>query len=196
MSNALLPGQTEIPDEVIDDEIDPQILSIAKRINDRVKNRVHTPYRKAILARLQAPNQNALPPMTYQSYKVVYGQHSHFAREDVAECEKLNRGRSNKDLLNPRESNYGPGDTFTPQSDGEALMVDQDPNKYQPIGVVVGSEQAGAADLLAEINRLKANEAAKDAEMKELQKQLDEIRLKLPAPTQPAAAEKPTGNRK
>lgn len=163
-----------------EDGISPEIIALARKIQDRAQGRSVTPYRKSLLARLQSPVQTTLPPFQYQTYRVTTGRHSHYRREDVVAIEKTNVGRAGN-TVSPRETLYGPGDTFTPQSDGEALLVDQDPMKFQVIGLVADSNKEGSAELLAEINRLRAKEAEKDAQMEEMRRSLAEVQAVMKA---------------
>lgn len=151
-------------------ENNPQVLALARKLISGAAGKQLSPYRRELIERLRAKNQKTLQPMTYQSYRLMAGKHTHCTKDALAEAVEINKNRPANDPVNPQESTFLPGDIITPQSDAEALLMDQDPGKFQPVGLInAPSGQEDAAALLAEVNRLKAIEADKDRRIAELE---------------------------
>lgn len=159
-----------LTDAEMDAHLSPEILALARRLTTRIAGQQLSPYRQQLLTRLRSRDQKSLPPFTYQSYRLMAGKHSHLTKEAIAEAHRLNKARPGQDLVNPEEKHFIPGDIITPQSDGEALLLDQDNLKYMPLGErpEIGGQEDAAA-LLAEVNRLKQLDANKDAKIAELE---------------------------
>lgn len=155
----------------------PEEIEYARRLHQRAAAHRHTPYRKALLARIEAAKRGAklpeLPGGVYESYRVVFGQHSrHDLKDKLENAERYNRllreYRENAkagvhgqppQLQDPRTHTFNPGDVVTPETDAEALMMDQDAALNQPKKkfAAIGREDAGfnIDELTAETNRLK-----------------------------------------
>lgn len=154
------------------------------RLDKRAKVHQKSKYHQAILDRVfPQPGQPVpeLPGGQYQSYELIAGKHfrpdqAHVeaARaEYLAKCEEAKRnGRPLPDLNafpEVRLTEYKAGSIVTPQNDGEALEMLQNPDKWRPLH----EERDRISELLAEQNRLKQTDAEKDRIIAQLRAELE-----------------------
>lgn len=148
------------------DNVTEEDLAILNRLRTLQSSRKLTPYRETLRRRLAAKDQKTLPLFQYQAYRVMAGTHTHITLEDLAEAVKVNQNRPRNDPSNPKETTFSAGQTFTPITDAEALMVDQDPIKFLPLGLpgMPSDDPASRqiSELEAEIARLRTESKAKD----------------------------------
>lgn len=178
MSDPSLAYDDEAPGGFMDPT--PEELALVRRLRQRANQTQHSPYRKALLARSRCRKQEQadkipLPGGGYQSYRLMHGRHERYDLRDVEiarkESARLKEAHGpNFAPLDPEKHIFRPGDVVTPETDLEALMIDQDPMKFRPLGP---AEAAQTPDLLeAELNRQKQLAGEKDAEIAALKEQL------------------------
>ncbi len=170
------------------DEVTAEELNLIRRIRERSKAHQHTPYRKALLDRIRRAKlgqpvgpPSELPGGGYITYQLLFGKHSHIDKADlersrknyqekVEEAKKLNLRAP--DPFSPVAVEFHPkgNNTVVPQDDMEALALDQDPNKFRPLTGAGHQSTATIDDLMAEVERLKGENARKDQELAEARK--------------------------
>lgn len=150
----------------LDDVITAEDIAFARRLKERLQNPL-TPYRQTLIKRLEEPDEKLRPAIQYQRYRLMAGTHVRYDLEEIAKAavrnqERFKRLGPNAQPENPREHTFVPGDIITPETDAEALLMDQDPGKFQPLGAGFQQAEDKIAELLAENARLKLQLSAKD----------------------------------
>lgn len=169
------------------DEIDPndiseaELAAVRKILAGRAQTR-QTDYRKALIARWGIKREDAKPPLSslpgggYKKYRLQAGRHERYDLKDIAEARReTERVRKERgplaDPVTPPRHVFQPGDIVVPETDAEAIMMDQDQNKFREIGTA--DEGDGADALLAENNRLKS-QLARQEEVERRERELAE----------------------
>lgn len=175
--------------------ITPDELRMVRTIRSRAKRGQKTEYRKMLERRTaqrrpgtkeEMDKRFPLPGGCYQSYRLAYGRHKRVdevERQRVEDETKAIAKRTNGIISNPPQPEYHefiPGDLITPETDGEALMMEQDRMKYVPQGP--GQSQKAVDVLEMELNRVRAlaakTEGEKDTEIERLKAELLEAKKK------------------
>lgn len=185
----------------IDADITEADIAVARQINARRNAGRATDYRRALVDRWAVKREEAKPPLTslpgggYKKYRLQAGRHERFDLKDIEaarrETEKVRAQRGPlADPVTPPRHVFVPGDIVVPETDEEALMMDQDPNKFREIGTADDGD--GVDALLAENNRLKS-QLARQEELDRRERELAEREAALAGG---AASTKPKGGGK
>jgi hypothetical protein len=132
--------------------------ALAARLGRQRADDGRSAYHRTIVARATAGRDEPvpeLPPGGYETYTVQKGKHYRTERADLeaarerydARCKAAREaGKPTPDWLDPKQKEYRPGDEVTPETDGEALLMVQDPEKFRR--KVPGAPPDRIADLL------------------------------------------------
>lgn len=170
-------GMMMAADETEDLDVTAEEIAMVRRLRSRAVAKQISEYRKVLIQRAGCKNEKdklPLPEGGYRTYRLAAGRHIHALAEDVRKTSERNQELFKRlgpgtPPENPPMTAYGAGDLVTPQSDSEALLMDQDPDKFRPVDARQAS--ANVDELMAEIARLKQVETRAQELEKELAEQ-------------------------
>jgi hypothetical protein len=199
MATATLPANASNRADLLADlmhmfgDVPADDLEIFKeRMEKRAKVKELGAYHQIILNRVYTrPGRPKpeLPGGVYESYQLMGGRHYRIEDKDLLAAQQefkekcdtaKSKGHNIPDFPELQQTEYGIGQTITPQNDGEALMMLQDPEKFRPLK----GDGDKMAELIAENLRLQqdrdraiaASTAQKDNEIAVLRQQLEEAK--------------------
>lgn len=165
------------------DEISPEDVALVRQIRRNQSQRRASDYRVALMNRFRIRDEKKKPPVSslpgggYRQYMLVVGRHERADAKDVAaaraETERYAREHPGvpRSPVDPPKHVFVAGDVIVPETDEEALTLDQDPNKFREIGVAGDAD--GVDAVLAENARLK-DRLARQKELDRREKELNE----------------------
>ena len=109
-----------------------------------------SPLRKELVEQIGLPVKKRKKDIEFPSYRLVAGVHRQIMNSDLEDCAKVNKGQTNYEkLLVPTEVVRVPPTIVTPQSIEECLLMEQNPDKFAPLGHGETSSEARIAELMA-----------------------------------------------
>lgn len=175
------------------DEMDLIKERLEKRILKKQVDSYHQMLLDRIFPRRDRSGKVIVPePQPYREYMLMAGRHYRSDVSDMAEARKEHTARLNAvkamhlkackeaeanhlpepeappmpEFRDPQLREFIPGNRVTPQNDGEALEMLQDPLKWRPVGL--GAPDDEMARLVAEANAARATSQQKDEEIAKL----------------------------
>jgi hypothetical protein len=159
-----------------------------ERLERRAKVKEQGAYHAIVKARCFPKPGHPIPELPggqYETYQITAGKHYRVEKSDM----ELARKEYRRKCAEAEAAKVGPPpfpevgmteycakQNITPQDDGEAFMMVQDPEKFRPLR----GEMDKIAEMLAEQNALRQGAAAKDAEIARLMAELAEAKKKAP----------------
>lgn len=171
-------------------EVTPEQIALLRKLQQQQTLNRPSDYHVALVKRQRIKDEKKKPPLSslpgggYRQYMLAVGRHERLDAKDVADAREATAKwkRENptdlKPPVDPPKHVFVQGDVIVPETDEEAIVFDQDPNKFREIGVAGADGADGVDAVLAENARLKGL-VARQEELDRREKELNDKEAEL-----------------